>query len=267
MNCATEATASTLVVGVASTQIRLATKALASVVVMRAVGWVAVPTATSPTEPAEGVALADAEGERLADGLREADGDNDALAELEGERLDDGLKLGLTEAEAELDGDNEAEAERELELEGDSDGERESEAEGELETETEAELDGERLAEGDSEGEVDELGEPDDEGDSEADTEALELDDGEIDADGEIEADAAPGAVMILPNNLTKTAPVTVNRVATPTAPAPVLPVKVILLVSWTDQSTLVTLAPFLFICWAIFISFYFFIKNSIKLH
>lgn len=227
---------------------RLLANADTSVVVISAVGWVAVPTAISPVVPEEGEALAEDDGEREADGLLEAEGESDGLEELEGEILDEGLKLALIEGDADDDGDSEGEAESELELDGDNEAERESDAEGELETELEAELDGDKLDEGDSEGELDELGDTEEEGDRDAEAEALELDDGETDAEGDMEADAAPGAVMILPSILTNTTPVTVNKVAVPTAPAPVLPVKVILLVSLMDQSTLVTDCPFLFV-------------------
>lgn len=50
----------------------------------------------------------------------------------------------------------------------------------------------------------------------------LEL--GETEAEGDSEAEAAVGAVITLPNILTKTAPATENKVAVPTAPEPVLP-------------------------------------------
>lgn len=81
----------------------------------------------------------------------------------------------------------------------------------------------------------------------------LEL--GDTEDDGDIEADAAPGAVTTLPNILSKTAPVTVNKVAVPTAPALAWPVKLIVFTSVSDQSESVTAAPFLFCCCAIFIS------------
>lgn len=46
---------------------------------------------------------------------------------------------------------------------------------------------------------------------------------------------------MTLPNSRTRTAPVTVNSVAVPTAPALVLAVKVMVLRAWIDQSGEVT--------------------------
>lgn len=75
MYCGTLVIASTVVVGVASTQIRLAVRRKDSVVVINPVGLVAVPTATSPTEPPEGEGLTEADGESEAEGESDALGD------------------------------------------------------------------------------------------------------------------------------------------------------------------------------------------------
>jgi hypothetical protein len=63
----------------------------------------------------------------------------------------------------------------------------------------------------------------------------------EAELDGEVEAEAWPGVVITLANKRTRTAPVTVNNVAVPTAPALVLPVKVMVFSACSDQSVLVT--------------------------
>jgi hypothetical protein len=225
---------------------RLATKAEVSVAASSPVGLVAVPTWTSPVEPDEGEALTLDDGETELEGLSEELGDRESEAELDGDTEALALELGLTLALAELEGLRlKLGVALGLEL-GETDADRDCEAEGELDTLLEAEALGLRL--GLALTLALELGLIDEEGDSEA--EELELGDTleetETDADGEVEAEAAPGAVIILPNKRTSTAPVTVNNVATPTAPALACPVNVMRLRSWIDQSALVTGAPFL---------------------
>lgn len=248
-NWAKVATASTVVEGVASAHILLASSREASVAGNKAVGLVAVPTDTSPPVPEEKEAEAELEGDSELDGDSEVDGLSEAellplgdnelegLIEALGERLADGLKEAeeLPEGDTELLGLVELLGLREVELEGDklrlAELEGESEELGEIEVE---EL-GDKLPEGESEADVEPLGEVEAEGETEL--------------EGDKEADTAVIAVLTLPKSLTKTAPFTVNNVAVPTAPALVLAVKVIVFKAWIDQSGLVTLAFCLF-CW-----------------
>lgn len=283
---ATVATASAVVVGVASNHNRLAVvRAEPSVVVIRPVGLVAVPTATSPILPADRDAEAELDGLREADELEdsEADGETDELGdtELEGlnerDALADGdsealvLELGLKLALALELGESDAETEEELDELGEAeelglievlaDGEREldGETETELEGLREADLEDDGDKDAEAEDDSEELGEAEDDGLSEADTEA----DGEtereteVEADGESEAEAYPKPVVTLPNIRIRTAPVTVNKVAVPTAPAPTAPVKVIVLLAWIDQSGEVTGALFA-LFWKAILVFYF---------
>lgn len=211
---------------------------------------VAVPTEISPELPVDREAEAELEGERepLAVELAELDGDKEAeldtLAELEGESEAEveelALELGLT---LEL-----GETERLTELDGD--------LEKALDCEELAEPDGETEADGLSEAEVEELAEL--EGLSEALVDELGevLEDGETEDDGERDAEPAPGRVTTLANNLTRQAPVTVNKVAAPTAPALVAPVKVICLRAWIDQSGEVT-GALLRLFWRAIVYFY----------
>ena len=254
--------ASTVVIGELSIQIALAVwRAEPSVVAIRVVAFVAVPTAISPALPALQEALEELDGESeaegeilvLADGLNDAlglddaDGEREALTLELGERLADGLKL----ADGELDPEIEALGEAEL------DGLPEAEALGEREALgdklTLSLEDNDELGLNEALGldEIDELGLILSEGDSEADAEP----EGEVEAEieveleGETEEETCPRAVTTFPKILSITAPVTVNKVAVPTAPVPALAVKVIVFRAWIDQSGLTTLAPFLPIC------------------
>lgn len=219
-------------------------------------GFVAVPTASSPPLPELSEALELELGERLPEGLTEAEGDCEELGEVD--RLAEalGLRLPLAELLTELLGLREllglmlALGDKETLALGDS--------------EPEGELDKLLLGLVELDGEADELGLEEAEllGEREAlglsETDSLALGDkellGEVEAEGLSEALVALIVVATLPKILSRTAPVTVNRVAVPTAPEPVLALKVIVFKAWIDQSVLVTGALFLFTCWSIFI-------------
>lgn len=113
----------------------------------------------------------------------------------------------------------------------------------------------------DEDGDIDALGLPEALGDTEAET--LEL--GEVEADGDVEA--LLKADVTRPNNLSKTAPVTLNSVVVPIAPAPEPPLKVIVLTAWIDQSGLVTGSLSLLCCVGILFLFYVFIVTHYIKH
>ncbi len=102
---------STVVDGVASTQIRLFWSKYPSVVVIIPVVLVAVPTASSPELPGEGEGDTELDGEVEAEGDVDDDGEIEGLTELDGERELDGLTLAEGEELVELDGLAEADGE------------------------------------------------------------------------------------------------------------------------------------------------------------
>lgn len=227
--CDNTVAASTVASGVLSCQMFGASIKNASVAANKADAFRAVPTDISPAVPAERLSEAELEGDRELEGLSDAEelelgltlddalelGDCDRLDEADGEREDEGLKLdeGLSETladgDSELDGLDERLRDGEIEL----DGLRDKEAL------TDAELEGDNELEGESESEVLELG------DNELEGEVLD----------EGERLAEPPAVIelvTLANSLTKTTPVTLNKVVVPTAPRLVRPLNDIVLVS-----------------------------------
>lgn len=246
---------STVASGALSCQISFAWNAPTAVAASIAEGLVAVPTARVPPLPAENEALAEADGLSDALGESEADGDRDADGLSEALALDDGLMdaegdsdaLGLSDALALADGDREPEGETERLglVDSDADGLRLKEGEAERLREGEVEELGESEALGDSLSEDDgdkladglSLAEMEAEGDSEA------L--GEIEALGLTDADAGPKAVTTFANRRTITAPLTLNKLPVPTAPLPVLPLKVTSFSKVKPQSVSTTGAPF----------------------
>ena len=239
MNCGALAIASTVVVGVASTQIELVDLSAApSVVVISPVGFVAVPTASSPVVPELGEAETEALGLTEELGLPEAEGLSEALDDEDGETEPDGLLDIEDDGLAEAEGLTEALGEPLVEAEGlteddglpeilaDDDGDREDDGLPELEGLTEA------LGELEAELELDGL------------TEALG------------EREVAVSELVTFPKTLTKTAPVTVKSVLVPTAPV-LTPSKAKLLTAQIDQSGDVTGALSAFRCAIFLFSFY----------
>ena len=263
--------ASTVESGSASCQISLVPSLTAAVEAIRAAVLAVVPTKIWPS-PADGEAEAEADGLTLAEGELETelDGDTEAEGELErdelGESDADGLELadGELDSEALAEGDTEAEGlllTLELgltELEGlsEPEGLKLVEPDGEVECDGEVEELG--LKDKLELGEIDELGDTEAEGELDSELEGLIEADGDELTELEGDTEALDKLLVTRPNNLTKTAPVTVNKVAVPIAPAPDAPVKVIVLTAWIDQSVLVTGAAFWFV-WTIgiFISYF----------
>jgi hypothetical protein len=225
-------TGSTVVVGLLSSQMRFVFSVTPSVVLIIPVGVVTVPTAISPLFAEDGEAEVLELGETEDDGEVDADGERDAeelgLTEEDGDREDE----GLNDSEALLDGlrdpDGEVLAEGDNEVEPDGDklelGEPDCEVEGEILADMEAEPDELGLVE--LEGEVLALGLTEELGLCDREEEAL----GDTEALGE--AEEALKLEVTRPNSLNRIAPVTLNRVAVPIAPALVAPVKVMVLVA-----------------------------------
>ncbi len=255
--------------GVASCQISLGRISDISVAANMPVGLVAVPTDNSPPVPVEREALAlaegeiDAEGDSEAEGERLALGDCERLAEALGDVDPEGETLALGEDEAELEGDLDklglvdGLADGLVLNEGDADKLRDGlvEALGLVDAlaETLSEAEGLILADGLSLTET------------EADGLAEEL--GEMEALGLVDAEAGLKAVITLANNRTITAPLTLNKVPVPTAPVPVLPLKVTSFSSVKPQSVSTTGAPFAAILLAADILFPFLFKQLPTYH